>query len=554
MSNYSASGGAYATTNFDDLPTIKFGESVEAQSAHEVLDAEVEAIRRETALVNNHAPLKLVGGSSMVNPVEQALLKAVAHIDDDKVLAPATETAQCHSSGLAPESWNILREISREFVMLSCNRGFCAYERATGIEHCLEGFCQLVLSKYGYLRPSDSDAKEQQISAGKTWWNSALWHKRIVTSVVMEPTRKSPADDAADNPHVLNRWHLLAKGRVMPNMNATLADIQIFTDHLHYLAAGEQAAVQHFMCWLAQLYQYPEYKLGTAQFMFSEKNHVGKSFMIHLFKRVFGGSPLVAECEGAALGDKFTSLLDDGILRLYNELPSGFDRSRVEVLKTLISEKTRKSERKGRDAKDINSYVNLIITTNKADALPLMDNDPRFNVFRCLADRLPDEYYERLMAWFEGEGPALLAGVLAQWQFPADWNIKRGGALAPQTAAAIAMQRESRDDLVTFIEGLVAGREAPFDKDVGRALALIKQLTTTYPEVIGGLKLNFKTLSSALQKLGAVRIGSGSASKDNAWAWRHQRQWATASLKDWQAYLDGSAPRPFPATEGTDHE
>ncbi|MNP56238.1 hypothetical protein D3C76_1509490 [compost metagenome] len=67
----------------------------------------------------------------------------------------------------------------------------------------------------------------------------------------------------------------------------------------------------------------------------------------------------------------------------------------------------------------------------------------------------------------------------------------------------------------------------------------------TYPVNTKGIKLSTRSVPTALRALGAQKIGSGTASKDNAWCWRNAEMWHTRSPKEWRAYLDNNAPRPF---------
>ncbi|QJC78222.1 primase-helicase family protein [Pseudomonas umsongensis] len=430
-----------------------------------------------------------------------------------------------------------------------------AFNIETGEYMSRESFIEFLRDspEYGTVDIGTAD-KPKRVSCGEPWWNYPMSCKITADRIVMEPTSLTEEEERAaweGTPlhGTYNRWHILKRDRVEPNMSATLVDIQILTDHLLYISGYEPAAVDHFMNWLAQLYQFPQYKLRTANFWYSRCNYVGKSMLIDLLKPVYGGEPLVTECEGSAVGGQFTSLLKDGILRLFNELPASLDKARFEVLKTLVSEKSRKSEDKGRDARIVKNTVNLILCTNHADALPMAMGDPRFNVFRCDEPRKTDSYYKELADWIAGPGPELLAGVLAQWKFPTDWNCTSGGRMAPQTTAAEMVQREARSPLVNFIEELITGQQAPFDKDIGRSNQLIEQLGTSYPANTRSMKITSQTLADALRKLGAVKIGSGTAAKDNAWCWRYQSDWLGVRLKEWKAYLDNNAGRPFTVPE-----
>lgn len=409
--------------------------------------------------------------------------------------------------------------------------------------------------EYGTVNIGD-DERPRWVSCGEPWWNWTMTHKVVADRIVMEPTGLSRAEERTawentPNHGTYNRWHDLIRGRVVPDMNATMDDIKPLTNHLLMLSGQEPQAVEHFMCQLAQIYQFPQHKLRTANFWYSRCNFVGKSMLIDLLKAVFGGSPLVDECDGASLGDKFTALLKDGLIRMFNEVPI-MDAARFDTTKTLVSEKTRKSENKGKDAGSVKNFINLILTSNNSQALPLALGDPRFNVFRYEGERMPSEYYRAFDEWLKGPGPALVAGCLAKFVFPRDWDVKAGGRWAPQTDAAKALQQEARGNLVNFIDGLIADRAPPFDKPIGRPRALAEQLATTYPANCRNMQVHARTVADALRKLGAVPIGSGTASENNAMCWRNQEKWTAVRLKSWKAYLDGNGPCPVPDEDNDD--
>lgn len=435
------------------------------------------------------------------------------------------------------ESREILKYISEDFVMLATAGKVVAYHVASGDELGKEGFKQYCAKHYGdilLIMPPDKDGNslEKRAPAGDIWWEWNEPDRRVVRRVVMEPT-SLPEND--DNPEVFNRWHILKHTMVERNPDATAADIVILANHLMYLSGGDVVGVTYFLCWLAQLYQKPEIKIPTAILLYSKKGRVGKNLLQRLISKVFG-KPLVASCTGRVLQSSFMDAIEHKRIIFINELARSEKVDGYENFKSQVSEEDTQFEGKGRAAREIRNIAHYIITTNHGDALPLMENDGRIAVLRCMAERQADEYYKQLVDWIDGPGAPALAQILATWRFPADWDPY---APVPQTEAAKAMQAESRGPLVCLLEELIEESLPPFDKDIGRVNDLIPQLDTAYGAVLRGVKLNNRTLPAAMERLGHSQLPAINYTKEDGtwktakpWCWRNRKEWLQASGQD----------------------
>ncbi|MBP2083526.1 MULTISPECIES: primase-helicase family protein [Pseudomonas] len=458
---------------------------------------------------------------------EQALLDSMAQAASDfNGLDPRTMEVEAKRNGISPDSWPLLEEVSRQFVMLTAGKAFCAYERDTGIEHSEAGFSQLVRKRLGHLTVVDDEGKEQQGQLGKVWWYGDFHHKRVVTSVVMEPTELSAVDDAERSPNKLNRWHALKATMATPTQSAALEDIQILLDHLMYLSDGDQVGVLYFLNWLAQLYQTPGIKIPSAVLMYSEFGGVGKSMLYTLLSRVFG-SPMVACCKGRDLQKGFDDVVEHKRLVFVNEMARSDKADNYENFKSNVSEPEAAFEGKGRAARHIRNITHFIVTTNHKDALPLMKGDRRICVLMCTAARKPDAYYQKLIPWMENEGPALLAGVLVQWQFPAGWDPY---APVPQTKAARTLQDVAQGELKTLVSAMVEAHEAPFDKDLIKVVDACRMLNATHKDVLAR-PANLTTLGSVLKDLVGepISLRVGTAPPAYFYCLRNAEQWKAAS-------------------------
>ena len=427
------------------------------------------------------------------------------------------------------ESREILRYISQDFVMLTSGSREMAYHIDSGDLIGQKGFVKYCAKHYGDLVITLDDGKEERASAGAIWWSWDDPMQRVARRLVMEPTSKSEAED---NPEVFNLWHVRKKTMVPPKLDATIDDIAPLLDHLMYISDGDQTVVMFFLNWLATLYKTPEVKIPSGILMYSKFGGVGKSMLFKLLAKVFGPC-MVGSCSGRALTKPFDDVTEHKRLLMINEMARSEKADGYENFKNMISEEQVSFEGKGRAAKDIKNITHYIVTTNNLGALPLMQGDRRIAVFMCNTERRPDAYYEALHRWLDGPGPALVAGVLANWQFPANWNPH---APVPQTEAAKAMQKEARGNLTVLIEELIQEGRPPFDRDFGRVMDLNVQLNTLYANsLLRGISMNNRTLPQSLEIIGAKQRvihhanAEGKAVTSRVWIWRDLHKWMNES-------------------------
>ncbi|CAD5377429.1 conserved hypothetical protein [Pseudomonas sp. OF001] len=444
---------------------------------------------------------------------------------------------------ILPTSIPTLLKISSEFILAPASGGgTCAYHIASGDVMGKEMFIQFCTGKYGEVALVDAEGGQRRMSSGACWWLWSDASKRAVRRVVMHPTKADEGDDDRD---VFNLWHVRKLEMAQPDMSATLDSIRPLIDHLMFVSDNDKEGVMFTLNWMAWLWREPGYKIPSAIMMYSRFGRVGKSMIAELLARVFGPS-LVKSVDGLRLHDKFMDSFEHKRIAVLNELARSDKMDGYERFKSLVSERRMDFEGKGKAAKEVENHLHFILTTNNADALPLMENDGRILVLRCESHPREPAYYRQLAQWIEGPGPALVAGAFAQWVFPADWDAS---APVPQTAACRMTQRDAKGALFAFISELVEQGRAPFDRDMGRVEALVEQLATLYPANFGTLKPNHKTLPKVLQDLGAVKISSGNTTA--GWCWRHQDMWlefiATdkAGFTSCQKYAKGERDRPF---------
>lgn len=438
------------------------------------------------------------------------------------------------------ESRELLTYISEDFVMLGGASSLVAFHIESGDKLSKEAFTQYCAKHYGDVIFVDDDGKEvERVSSGQIWW---AWNdpmRRVVKSVVMEPTTVPEHDG---DPTAYNRWYTLKKTMAEPNYSATQEDILPLLEHLMFISDGDEVVVLYFLNWLATLYQFPGVKIPVAVLMYSKFGGVGKNLIQRLISKVFG-KPLVAGVSGKRLQSNFMDAIEHKRIIFINELAKTEKADGYEDFKTQVSEEETQFEGKGRAAREIRNIAHYIITTNNIDALPMMQGDRRIAVLMCEARPRDAAYYEKLVEWIDGPGAPALANVLRTWEFPENWNPH---APAPQTAAARMMQRESRGNLDLLLEELIEEHIPPFDKDCGKVMDLNLQLSTLYgSNLLKNVALNNRTLPKALAKIdGAVQLhityrrDDGTPTTARLWCWRNTEKWLAMGHQEAAKTLD----------------
>jgi hypothetical protein len=468
-----------------------------------------------------------------------------------------------------PVSMGQLENLSADFAVLTTGGTSCAYHIASGDKLSREGFRQHATEYYGEVtlewRGEDGARLEKKAPIGDYWLDHKLPGRRVVRCTTMEPTNEPERYGDAQrgyqypDPEVLNLWYAYKETMVDPIEDVTLDDprIAIFLDQMRRYAGYApdcDEAVMFFLAGYAWIYRHPDVKLPWYTLMYSEYGGTGKSKLFKLFKRVFG-KDLVSSCTGEDLNEKFTELTDHKRLVFVHEMPQVASRSATgyERFKNRTTEEYVASRQMRTGSKQVRNFTHYIISTNNLDCLPLAHRDRR--ALSMVDHGQPLTLAERT-AWANfcdgEEGPALVAGLLANWKHPADYSPY---ADVPQTAGALELQMESRSPLVVLLSECFAGGKGVFAKDIGRPADICAELGTAYATATRRMDLSPSSVSRAARKAGAIQIGNPTNSGSRALCWRKQTYWIDVPPKAFSAYIEtGTPPDDYPKIEVSDHD
>jgi len=442
------------------------------------------------------------------------------YVDPTKVQVKFTEYA-----------WSLFRVFGSDFAYHMVDER--AYELATGLVFNDKGLKRLADSYYGPMCGHNPDGAAVKVYLGEMWWKSARSKDiRNISEVVVEPTKDS--DDHTSR--VFNRFHILRRGAVRPNLSATRADIKVFDDHLILSAGGCEVTREYVLDWLAWVYQNPGSKPATALAFVSPEEGTGKSWFLYPLKWIYGPD-LVGSTGGDALFEKFDDPFINKWMTHVDEIP---DPAKVRLstdpitkLNRIITSPYTSLRPLGLKASEMRTPV-IVIACNKVEHLTAVLGGRRLCIIYNPGVVMNAAYFDGLFAYSgtheaPGWGMADLAGYLATRDV-SKWNPN---AAPPVTAGRVIANAASLSKEAKFLRMLFEEDHPLFAKDFCRVLDMAAQIDTACPAGMRkGLNLSADNLPKVFKELGWKRIGvDGSYRTTNkthrAWCWRNFDKWGS---------------------------
>ena len=278
------------------------------------------------------------------------------------------------------------------------------------------------------VRVGDS---EKWQSYADVWFRSP--RRRAHTDVDFVPDAEAIVDDK------INRW----KGWGVAPLAGDIAPWVAFMD---YLFAGDPDARKWIEQWLAYPLQYPGAKLTSAVVLWSIKQGVGKSMMGETIGRLYGSH--FKTISAVELHASFNGWMRDCQFILGEENSSSDQRADSNRLKGMITGNTIYVNEKYQPALELPNCVNFMFTSNHPDAFHLDDADRRFFVWEIVANRMPNEFYEKFIDWRDNCGG--LSALMHHLQ-----NLDLKGFLpkgnAHETAARLEMIHQSKSEVERWL-------------------------------------------------------------------------------------------------------
>jgi hypothetical protein len=203
-----------------------------------------------------------------------------------------------------------------------------------------------------------------------------------------------------NSPRMLNLWHGLSIVKACQDADETLA-LPFYEHVLNGLCNGSDELFTFTIKLIAWYFQRPMVQTGIS-FVMGSIQGAGKGYLVEDVLGKALGPYYVKMTVDQATG-KFNGLNAKCILLYLDEAPGEWNRKTSASIKSLITSPTHAIEFKGRDIQQLESHINVIISTNYAHTCPVEADDRRFFVLQLdgrYALRTPENqaYWARLLA------------------------------------------------------------------------------------------------------------------------------------------------------------
>lgn len=176
---------------------------------------------------------------------------------------------------------------------------------------------------------------------------------------------------------------------------------------LRDVICGGDEGLDHWMrCWFAHILRDPMSKPRTCPSIVGREG-AGKTFLVSYFAKCIRPYFVSATQERHITGN-FNEHLASCLLLQSEEAIFHGDHKGAAIMRSLITDEKQVLEKKGVDARMVDQYIRLILTSNKFKSEHAQVGDRRFTKINLKDRKLSDELAEQLNEEINGDGPAAL--------------------------------------------------------------------------------------------------------------------------------------------------
>jgi primase-polymerase (primpol)-like protein len=288
----------------------------------------------------------------------------------------------------------------------------------------------------------DGTPKTKSYETARLWEHGA---RTQIKTVTFRPGALARTVDPDGNP-ASNTWRPIERGA------APAGDASLFLNHVRWLFGAD---TDRFLDWLAHIEQQPGVLPHTAWLHVSITHGKGRNWLANVLCRVWQGHVANNFNLTRMLNTGFDGRLSKKLLVIVDEIHEGGSNARwdsSETLKQTITAEQREINPKyGFPLVEWN-VARWLMFSNHLSAIPLDNQDRRFEVVKHEGARMPDGYYEQL--WGAIKEPGFIAGV-AQYLLTRDIRHFKPGAHAVMTEAKRDMVAASKSEVDDSIADLI---------------------------------------------------------------------------------------------------
>lgn len=327
-----------------------------------------------------------------------------------------------------------------------------------------------------------------------------------------------PITTGVDGQTALNAWRGY---RIVAPPSDWAIRSEPFVKHCNGLFGSQS---EHFLDWTSHIAQKPRELPSTAWLHISKKTGTGRNLIASILGRAFIGYTALAYPLSDNLHRGFNGELAGKVLAVVDEIDEGNSHRKYELqqdLKRLITEEHRLVNPKcERQRMEFNS-CRFLIFSNSPAALPLEEDDRRFNVVQFEGEPQAPEYYSELYRL--RDDPDFIASVM-QFLLSRDISHFNPGERAHMSPAKAALLERTRSEHEQVMHDIVD--RWPVDIITSSEVR----------GIIGERALGGPAMGHALARANIAKVGQwfapsifGGRTKVIAYAVRNLAEWRQAS-------------------------
>lgn len=168
---------------------------------------------------------------------------------------------------------------------------------------------------------------------------------------------------------------------------------------IHILCNRNTSIGEYLLDWIAQIFQYPAIKRGTAVLLKGEEG-IGKNCLTDLLREMVGRKDKFMQTANpsSCLFGKFTQMREGKLLIVINESRGSDNHSSIDIIKDMITCDEFVCEGKNTNAYSINCFARFIFTTNNDNVMKLCPDSRRFLVIEGSSElKSNKEFFDKLV-------------------------------------------------------------------------------------------------------------------------------------------------------------
>jgi len=153
--------------------------------------------------------------------------------------------------------------------------------------------------------------------------------------------------------------------------------------------------------WISWIRQQPHKKTDITVILYSDTHGLGKNALVLLLNKIFSGfTTKISNMDD--LKRNFNSEISNKFF-LYGDEVLARDRDLYNTIKNITTQKDLRMEMKGKDARIIDDFINMLFTTNNEQPVKIELNDRRMALIECPDKKMSDAEYKAFFDALEDE-------------------------------------------------------------------------------------------------------------------------------------------------------